>query len=159
MESLSDPQELRRCIRDLVALSTLPAIWTSYGPQQIADSVAAALVSMLSADFVYVVLPEERGQSLIEVIHPGKGIASDSLRAVRDTLRRDLTRRPEQTAVIDNPAGPGKLRLTTAPISFGGDAVSDCRLGEPVRFSLRGSAASSEHCGKRCDNRITALAG
>ena len=66
MESLSDPQELQRYIRDLVALSTLPAIWTSYGPQQIADSVATALVSMLSADFVYVVLPEERGQSLID---------------------------------------------------------------------------------------------
>jgi len=134
MESLSDPLELQRCIRDLVALSTLPAIWTSYGPQQIADSVATALVSMLSADFVYVVLPEERGQSLIEVIHPGKGIASDSLRAVRDTLRRDLTRRPEQTAVIDNPAGPGKLRLTTAPISFGGDAVLIAGSGNQSDF-------------------------
>jgi hypothetical protein len=104
MESLSDPLELQRCIRDL-ALSTFLEIRTSYGPQQIADSVARALVSMLSADFVYVVLPEEGGQSLIVVIHRGKGIASDSLRAVRDTLRRDLTRRPEQTAVIDNPAG------------------------------------------------------
>jgi hypothetical protein len=38
VESLTDPQELRRCIRDLVALSTLPSIWTSYNPQQIADS-------------------------------------------------------------------------------------------------------------------------
>jgi hypothetical protein len=66
MDSLSDPLELQRCIRDLVALSTLHAVWTSYGPQQIADSVATALVSMLSADFVYVVLPEERGQSLID---------------------------------------------------------------------------------------------
>jgi hypothetical protein len=28
VESLSDPQELRHCVRDLGALSTLPAIWT-----------------------------------------------------------------------------------------------------------------------------------
>src|SRR6267378_7443291 len=53
MEQLSDPQELRRCIRDLVALSTLPALGRTYDPHQIADSVAAALMSMLDAEFVY----------------------------------------------------------------------------------------------------------
>src|SRR3979409_2185066 len=90
VESLSDPKELQHCIRDLVALSTLPAIWTGYGPQQIGDSVAAALVSMLNADFVYVALPEERDGSLIEVIHPGKGVASDSLGSIRDALSREL---------------------------------------------------------------------
>ena len=123
MESLSDPQELQRCIRDLVALSTLPAIWTGYGPQQIADSVATALVSMLNAEVVYVVLPEERDRSLIEAIYAGRGITSNSLATVRDTLRRDLNRRPEQIAVIANPVGDGKLRVATAPIGFGGDAV------------------------------------
>src|SRR3954451_796649 len=123
MESLSDPQELQRCIRDLVALSTLPAIWTGYGPQQIADSVATALVSMLNAEVVYVVLPEERDRSLIEAIYLGRGITSNSLATVRDTLRRDLNRRPEQIAVIANPVGNGKLRVATAPIGFGGDAV------------------------------------
>jgi PAS domain S-box-containing protein len=123
MESLFDPQELQRCIRDLVALSTLPAIWTGYGPQQIADSIATALVSMLNADVVYVVLPEERDRSLIEAIYLGRGITSNSLATVRDTLRRDLNRRPEQIAVIANPVGNGKLRVATAPIGFGGDAV------------------------------------
>jgi signal transduction histidine kinase len=123
MESLSDPQELQRCIRDLVALSTLPAIWTGYGPQQIADSVATALVSMLNVEVVYVVLPEERDRSLIEAIYAGRGITSNSLATVRDTLRRDLNRRPEQIAVIANPVGDGKLRVATAPIGFGGDAV------------------------------------
>ena len=71
---LADPQELRRCIRDLVALSTLPAIWKNYDPQQIADSVAAALVSMLSADFVHVALPGRRDEPIIEVTHAGKGL-------------------------------------------------------------------------------------
>ena len=45
-EEFSDPQELQRCIRDLVALSTLPTIWREFDPQQIADSVGAALVSI-----------------------------------------------------------------------------------------------------------------
>ncbi len=47
VDTLSDPTELRRCIRDLLALSALPAILKRYDPHQIADSVAEALVSML----------------------------------------------------------------------------------------------------------------
>ena len=71
VEELSEPLELRRCIRDLVALSTLPAIWKDYNPNQIADSVAAALVQMLGADFVYLLIPELRGEPLIEVLRAG----------------------------------------------------------------------------------------
>jgi PAS domain S-box-containing protein len=134
VESLSDPQELRHCIRDLVALSTLPAIWTGYGPQQIADSAAAALVSMLNADFVYVALPEERDRFLVEVIHPGKGIVSGSLGSIRDALRRELIPRTEQTAVIANPTGDGKMRLATAPVGFGGDAVLIAGSGHQTDF-------------------------
>ena len=49
VDEFSEPQELRRCIRDLVALSTLPAIWKDYNSRQIADSVAAALLSTAPA--------------------------------------------------------------------------------------------------------------
>ena len=51
-EALSDPTDLRHCIRDLLALSALPAILKTYDPHQIAESVAAALLSMLDAEFV-----------------------------------------------------------------------------------------------------------
>jgi hypothetical protein len=64
VEALSDPQGLRRCIRGLVALSTLPATWKSYDPRRIAESVAAALVSILDADFVYVALPHGADEGL-----------------------------------------------------------------------------------------------
>ncbi len=77
VEKLSEPHELRRCIRDLVALSTLPAIWKDYNPNQIADSVAAALVEMLGADFVYLLIPERRREPLIEVLRAGAPIASE----------------------------------------------------------------------------------
>ena len=71
VDNLSHPQDLRNCIRDLIALSTLPAIWRDYQPEQIANSVAAALLSMLGADFVYVTLPGARNDSLIEVSRAG----------------------------------------------------------------------------------------
>jgi PAS domain S-box-containing protein len=130
----SNPQELQRCIRDLVALSALPAIWANCAPQQIADSVASQLVSMLNADFVYVLLPEERDRPLIEVTHPGKRISSHSLGAIRDRLRRDLNRRSELTTSIANPIGNGKLRVATAPIGFGGNAVIVAGSGQQPDF-------------------------
>lgn len=41
-------------LRDVVALSTLPAIWTGADPLRIAESLAASLFTMLNAEFVYV---------------------------------------------------------------------------------------------------------
>src|ERR1700716_827102 len=62
-EQLANSDELRRCIRDLVALSTLPAAWRNYDMRQIGDSIVAALVSMLDADFVFIVLPSHGNQN------------------------------------------------------------------------------------------------
>lgn len=50
--------ELRRCVRDLVALSSLPAIWIKADPQQIADGLAQLVVSVLDADFACVHLDD-----------------------------------------------------------------------------------------------------
>ena len=124
VEKLSEPHELRRCIRDLVALSTLPAIWKDYNPNQIADSVAAALVEMLGADFVYLLIPERRGKPLIEVLRAGAPIASDSLEHIRAALRNKLPACAAQRQLtMAIPGGKGSLRLAFAPIGFGDDAV------------------------------------
>jgi hypothetical protein len=76
VEKVSDPQELRRCIRDLVALSTLPAAWKTYDPQPIADSVAEALLSMVNAEFVHIVLPDHRDEPVVEVTRIRDGTTS-----------------------------------------------------------------------------------
>jgi PAS domain S-box-containing protein len=123
VESLTDPQELRRCIRDLVALSTLPSIWTSYNPQQIADSIAAALLSMLAADFVYISLPSGEREQITETIRVGKAIASNSGKIILTALRDAWLGQSEQTGVIANPFGEGAIRVASAPIGFRGDAV------------------------------------
>ena len=51
--STCEVQQLRRGIRDLVALSALPAVWVGYDPRRIAESLADALLHMLHLDFVY----------------------------------------------------------------------------------------------------------
>jgi len=66
-DDTSDPQALRTYIRDLIALSALPTIWKDYQPQQIAESVAGALLAVLSADLVYVSMPSASGHPSVEV--------------------------------------------------------------------------------------------
>jgi PAS domain S-box-containing protein len=124
LEALSDPFELRRCIRDLVALSTLPAIWRDYGPRQIADSVAAALMTMVGADFVYVQIPDEWGEQTIEVFRAGEAIPAGSTERLRAVLRSELPARVAQRQLtITLPNETGSLRLACAPIGLGGDSV------------------------------------
>src|SRR5689334_25350073 len=41
---------LRRCVRDLVALSSLPALWIKADASQIADSIGQLAVSILDAE-------------------------------------------------------------------------------------------------------------
>ncbi len=124
VEALFDPTELRRCIRDLLALSTLPAILKTFDPHRIAASVAAALASMLDSDFVYILLPGKRDDPAIEIARSGKRIAADSLAAIRAALR-DVSLAPssEQVLAVPNPIGEGVLRIASAPLGLGDDAI------------------------------------
>jgi hypothetical protein len=45
---------LRRNMRDLAALSTLPAIWAGHDQKRIADSLADVLAKALSLDLIYI---------------------------------------------------------------------------------------------------------
>jgi PAS domain S-box-containing protein len=121
--ALHGVSSLRRCIRDLVALSTLPAMWQRYDPRQIADSLAAVLLSMLDVDFVYVALPGENDQALTEVTQLGKEAKHGSLAAIQAAARHAWNRRSEQIAVFANLIGEADARVVTIPIGVAGDAV------------------------------------
>src|ERR1700760_4783256 len=95
VDELSEPQELRRCIRDLVALSTLPAIWKDYNSRQIADSVAAALLSMLSADVIYVSVPGPHDEAAVDVVRT-KATSVGSSALIERVLRGAWLGRREQ---------------------------------------------------------------
>jgi signal transduction histidine kinase len=66
---MDDAAELRRNLRDLVALTALPAIWLGQSPQVIVESFTDALLRTLRVDFLYARLPAagESG-SLIEAV-------------------------------------------------------------------------------------------
>ncbi len=122
VDKLSEPQELRRCIRDLVALSTLPAIWKDYNSRQVAESAAAALLSMLNADVIYVTVPGLGDEPVADVMRTRQAVSIGSSGRIERILCGASRRRREQVSMIDNPLGKGTLRIVSAPMGFGGDA-------------------------------------
>ena len=55
---------LRRCVRDLVALSTLPAAWMHSAPLGIVESLAEVVLRILKLDLAYVRVPQIGGAKL-----------------------------------------------------------------------------------------------
>src|SRR5258707_6337108 len=116
-EPLANSSELRRCIRDLVALSTLPAGWQNCDMRQIGSSIVAALISMLDADFVFIVLPGHGNQHITELARCNPRLNPVSLKRVRMMLQRKKeTLGCGQEFIIADPSGGGDLHVLTAPI-------------------------------------------
>jgi PAS domain S-box-containing protein len=116
--------ELQRCIRDLVALSALPAAWQNYDMRQIGSSIVAALILMLDAEFVSITLPGHGNQSIIEMTSNKSKLGPADLRRVRTRLQHRTTRHDcGQEIVIAGVSGGSDLHVMAAPIGLAGDAM------------------------------------
>jgi PAS domain S-box-containing protein len=69
MPTDSDPDivRLRKALRDLVALSTVPAAWVGREPPAIAAGLADVLTQSLGVDFAFVRLCDPKGGAAVEV--------------------------------------------------------------------------------------------
>ena len=99
--------ELRRCVRDLVSLSSLPAIWIKADAGQIADSLAQLAVSILDAEFACVILRDPE----LETIH----CHERSIARPLDLARVRERYRPNSKFEIDD-GNSGRLRAMCVPI-------------------------------------------
>src|SRR5260370_16805259 len=104
-EQLANPDELRRCISDLVALSTLPAAWRNYDMRQIGDSIAAALISMLDADFVFIALPTH-GNQVNDLIRSAPRLDPARVDHVRTMLQHHKTTLNREQQLVPANASP-----------------------------------------------------
>src|SRR5690242_12200342 len=82
---LEENRRLRRTMRDLVALSTLPAIWTGLEQEGIARSLADALLNTLSLDLIYVRLTDLEDGTPVEITR-SKQSAAATVADVREAL-------------------------------------------------------------------------
>lgn len=133
-----EAQDLRRCVRDLVALSTLPAIWDNAEPASIGRSLAEVLLRLLSADFIYVRLDGRasgtRGEALRtrqRMESPGR--AHEIGQALASWLQTDYADTPTS---IRSPLGDGTMRLAVFAIGHARDygllAAGCARLDFPT---------------------------
>lgn len=106
-------------MRDLVAFSTLPAIWAGRDADGVVSSFAEILLSTLSLDLVYVRFRHGDSKDDIEVARAkGQPVDADhTARVLAPWLTRDT---PEPSSVFD-PLSGNDLRVATARFGFAGD--------------------------------------
>ncbi len=118
-------RELRRLLRDLVALSTTPAIWVGRDLPHIADGLTDILLHTLRADAVYVAL---NAGVAIEAIraekHPG-------FKAEVERLRRETGQDGFFIETGDLPAWPSQLRIAIHPIGLSRDGYVAVGCSDP----------------------------
>jgi PAS domain S-box-containing protein len=119
--TLEEASRLRRTMRDLVALSTLPAVWSGLAPEAIARSLSEALLSTLSLDLVYVRLAAQARPGVIEIAH-SKGRDTAREYAAKGALRAMLEAgRGELPPTIPELRGPGTLNVAVIHFGIGAD--------------------------------------
>jgi signal transduction histidine kinase len=92
------PEALHAALRDLVALSAMPAVWVGLEPPAVVTGLADALVELLRLDFVFVRLNDPASSGAVDVMR-GSGWQS-----FPDWLRRHAapsTRFPAKALVVD----------------------------------------------------------
>jgi PAS domain S-box-containing protein len=115
---LDQTRTLRRSMRDLVALSALPAVWAGYRPLQVAEDLADVLRSTLRLDLVYIRLPGPTGGQEIEVARTAAGPAPiDQTRDIGRVLAPWLDGTGiDSVPTLPNPVGPGTVPVVVVPI-------------------------------------------
>lgn len=116
---LEEARSLRRCIRELAALSALSAAWGRTDPREIAVSLADVLLrSLAQADFLYVRLLDPA----VEVIQTHRGQeAADRTREIGRALEPLLRSGSGPAPTLANPVGNGTVHLAIIPMGYDGD--------------------------------------
>jgi signal transduction histidine kinase/CheY-like chemotaxis protein len=124
IESIGDdPQELRRSLRELVAVSMLPAVWREYDAHQITLSVTEVLIRMLGLEFA-LMLVRWRHDDPVCVARANDRTVRDPTTAIRDAFGEWLERYPPSDAIaLPNPLRPGVVRVAFVPVAAGDHAL------------------------------------
>ncbi len=111
-------RRLRRAMRDLVALSALPAVWAGCTPARVAEDLADVLVRMLHLDFICIRL--EAGAGVAVTRAGGATGSSDAAGVLGEALAPWLAGdAPGCPPSLPDPRGEGMVRLAAVPLGSG----------------------------------------
>lgn len=120
-----DRQDLRRSLRDLVALTMLPTVWARYQPSQICADLVDVVARMIDADGVYLTSAANGCPELLWLRREDDHEIARLLREVANAFDDSATR---------TDAGHSALQMLVSPLSFqsgGRFVVGACRPGFP----------------------------
>lgn len=119
--ALEDGREASdKSLRDVVALSTLPAMWTGAEPSRIAESLAASLFTMLDAEFVYVSFLLADSSASVAIAQIGRYEADPNLaeQIGPTVLNWSRAHDPDDLLLLDPTRRPGDVRVATRQIGL-----------------------------------------
>ena len=108
-------KRLRIALRDLVALSTLPAAWAGRDPASIAVGLSDVLASALQLDFVFVRLLDRTGGIPVDVT---RGTAWPTLPEQLDEYLTSVRRTSRKVVIANVGDRAGQYRGLVVPIGF-----------------------------------------
>src|SRR5947209_5496992 len=118
---IDETLQLRRCVRELAALSVLSATWGRTEPSDLAASLADVLLrSWPAADFVYVRVKGAASGACHEAARAAQPLEPPRrYQDIGQALDPFLQERPSDLSpVIPNPVGEGHVRLAIIPIGY-----------------------------------------
>ncbi len=106
-----DLVELRRSLRDVVALTMLPTVWAGYEPRQICGDLVDVITRMIDADGVYLTAPTN---DCGEILRLRRDDDHETERCLRAAAAEAATGNVQTVAGSGQPA----LRLLASALSF-----------------------------------------
>lgn len=118
-----DVQAANRCLRDIVALSTLPTLWQGADAARIAESLAASLFTTVQPAFLYVSLRTSRDDILAAVFQTDRYQTNERLaRELGPRLLEWATNHdPEELLVLPELGDDSNLAVSTRSVGFEGE--------------------------------------
>jgi formate hydrogenlyase transcriptional activator len=115
----SEERGLRRCLRDLIAFTSLSLVWKDKTPREIADDLAAVLESTLGSEFVLVRITGPFADERIDAARVAKRYPEIDPRELFESFAPFLERECEGPAIAaPNPIGLGELQISLSPVGF-----------------------------------------
>jgi PAS domain S-box-containing protein len=108
--------DLRKSVRDLVALSTLSSLWSVYDPHRIAQGLSDVLREMLPLEFIYIRLWNQHGGDPVEFAVNSRG--ADVLNETRAVGRSFAPQLPFGTVprTMESPTGGAAVCVAAVPV-------------------------------------------
>jgi PAS domain S-box-containing protein len=115
----SEERWLRRCLRDLIAFTSLPLMWKDKTPREIAVDLAVVLESTLSPEFVLVQITGPFAEEPIRAARAARRYPELDAGEIAERVAPFLELECEGPAIaVPNPLGPGELQITLSPVGF-----------------------------------------